>query len=69
LFNDRRILLRRRFDSLVEAIAVKANVSGLSLEGVRKILEEVGYGVSKKSIRRWFLKAGGCFQRIGRRVS
>lgn len=53
----------------MEAIAVKANVSGLSLEGVRKILEEVGYGVSKKSIRRWFLKAGGCFQRIGRRVS
>ena len=64
MFNDGRILLRRRFDPLVEAVAVKANISGLSLEGVRKILEEVRHRVSKKSIRRRFLEAGGCFQRI-----
>jgi len=30
--------------TLVEAVTVRAYVSGLSLEGVRKILEEMGLG-------------------------
>ncbi len=69
MFSDRRIFPKRRFDPLVEAVAVKAYVSGLSLEGVRKLLEEMAYRVSKESTRRWFLKAGELFSenRTGRR--
>lgn len=65
MFSDRRVFPRRRVDPFVKAVAVKAYTLGLSLAQVKEVLRELGYGVSREAVRRWFLKAGELFSRGG----
>jgi len=54
---------------LVKAAAVKAYTLGLSLRQVVAFLRDMGFCVSRESVRRWFLKAGEILSRdgVGRR--
>lgn len=51
------------FFPIVKAVAVKAYRMGLGLRQVAEFPGDIGYRVSRESVRRWFLKAGGLFSR------